>query len=100
MVISHEEEGPSSRLRTRSKRLFSALKERWTCDCDSPYEARFCIASCGGNADWSNWKDPSNARVTFEFLVSHPQSSGCEDTVVIESMSKCASEDFIFKGNI
>lgn len=87
VLVHQSENGPSSRLRTLSRKLFSALWKRWSCECKNPHEARFCIATCGGHA---NWKDPGETGITFDFLISHHQSRWCEGTVVIESIKRYA----------
>ncbi|KAJ0115202.1 hypothetical protein J7T55_001612 [Diaporthe amygdali] len=89
VVMHQKEKGPSTRLRTLSKRLFSALWRRWSCSCETPHEARFCIATCGRNSK----NDLSKTSITFDFLISHHQSKWCEGTVVIESMNLTTSQD-------
>lgn len=90
VVVHQKDKGPSSRLRTLSKRLFSALWKRWSCDCENPHEARFCIATCGGGGH-ANGKDPGKTTgIAFDFLMSHHQSRWCEGTVVIESIKRYA----------
>lgn len=78
----HIEQGPSSRLRSLSRKLFNALSSRWSCSCDTPHEARFCIATCGSNTK----VDVAATSIEFNFLISHQQSMWCESTVAIESI--------------
>lgn len=80
VILQHKAKLPSSHLRTLSKRLFDALWRRWSCDCETPHEARFCIATCGRNGN----TDLSKMGINFDFLFSHHQSRWCEGRVVIE----------------
>lgn len=81
VVIYHKAKGPSYRLRTLSKKLFNALWRCWSCDCETPHEARFCIATCGRNSN----NDVTKTSINFDFLISHHQYRWCESTVLIES---------------
>lgn len=92
IVLQHQAKAPSSRLRTLSKRLFSALWSRWSCDCETPHEGRFCIATCGRNGN----TDLSKTSINFQFLISHHQSRWCEGRVVIES-TKYASDRLLLE---
>lgn len=81
VLLDHKAKEPSSRLRILSKRLFSALWRRWSCDCETPHEARFCIDTCGSNGN----NDLSKMNLTFNFVISHHRSRWYEGVVVMET---------------
>lgn len=82
LPVKDEVRVPSSLLRTLSNRLFSGLRKCWSCGCESPHEARFCIATCDGNGN----KDPGETGIKFDFLVSHEETKWCEGTVHVKSI--------------
>ncbi|KAF6514185.1 hypothetical protein HZS61_006441 [Fusarium oxysporum f. sp. conglutinans] len=84
--------GPSSRLRTLSRRLFTALSKCWSCDCNSRHEARFCLASCINSQE-----DPGQGGIHFNFLIADPHCQTTwkwrEGTVTIKTASSMDSQD-------
>ncbi|KAH7141957.1 hypothetical protein EDB81DRAFT_899415 [Dactylonectria macrodidyma] len=98
-AVSTQSNGPSSRLRTLSRRLFAALSKCWPCDCESRHEARFCLANC----IHSN-KDSGQGGIHFDFLIAHPQCQTKwkwrECTVMIKAPSPIDSQNRAILGKI
>ncbi|KAH6887610.1 hypothetical protein B0T10DRAFT_73730 [Thelonectria olida] len=91
-AVSTRPKGPSSNLRTLSKRLFAALQKCWSCDCESRHEARFCLASCIHSK-----KDPAQSGIHFDFLIAHPNCQTKwkwrEGTVMIKTQNPASLVD-------
>lgn len=82
LTVQQIDQGAAFRLRSLSKKLFQTLSSRWSCSCEAPHEARFCIATCGSNTKLG----VALASIQFDFLISHRQSMWCESTVAIEAI--------------
>ncbi|KAH7142859.1 hypothetical protein B0J13DRAFT_503233 [Dactylonectria estremocensis] len=98
-AVSAPSKGPSSRLRTLSRRLFTALSMCWSCDCESRHEARFSLANCIHPN-----KDSVQGEMHFDFLIAHPQCQTKwkwrECTVLIKAPSLTDSQNRARLGRI